>query len=1453
MMRPFLACFATCIALLSVASSVPADRIEAAGLSITLDEGANVTDIAVAGTQLSVTPAPLMALLEASGDAYASPDAIAGNVAGGLTATFADAKATARVAIRSADGALRFTCNLKGQQNLPAGGMLLRFSFPFDAIGWTWHDDMQTARPITQGNSFENVRPLRAYADLPEWEDEPALRMGYSNRNFCTVLTGPVGLCLAVPIDRPCIFRTAYDAAEKRLEIIYEFALSPDTRTPNEVDLAFDLYPCDPYWTFRSALARYYRIYPQLFTNYIPEPGQWMPFSRLSEIDNPNELYFGLQEGAPEPQYDDQIDVLSTIYFTHAGMGARIPDYDPEADLLPPYDVQIAAVEEAFRARTGQDGMYAQVGLYNSEGKLDVRKWAVYAHLIAQFNLDPELPYGDWTLKRAISLSDSIKQNKNADLDGFYYDGLSAGINYNPDHFKTAQAPCLWDPIAKKPFINNFFSSCEFARAAAELLRPRGQVTMMNGALGASFYVAPWLDVLGAETGLRIPRESLNYIRSTTHHKPFLTLLKGNYEKSIGYDEIELFHKRCLAYGVFPGFFDWPPSGLGPGGRYWAHPRYFERDRDIFRKYQPLCQALAMAGWEPVTFARSSDPSVFVERFGPTDDGIVWLTLLNEEARALNTTLTVDAKALGIRPDAVAAIDVCTGSRVPLQVRGGVLSTDIAIEADGVIALQIAAPEPAAKWRAQQALDTIERGTLMRAVDGDAPPKLVHWLPGGATYARHRDGDNTSIAFDADSGLQQCSQWAMLFQPDPAPITLRLRAAGVDLSGKAGQIGINCRIAWVTSSFTHYENVFFDLPTGTYDWQDFEFTIEPEQALRSIHVTPRRASGATGTLRLDDISLSDANREGYLVDSGFDSWYEPVPDGLTETIASGCESARSALLAAIAAADNIDGPTLRDALARVSSASQALRTAIAEAGAQNGCRRVLRDLETVDRHMGFVTLASYGVQPPAVHGPAMAAAGDTIQLAMSAPDTGDISTRAEITSDDLTIPPGQAHCAITIPADAEIGSRITLVGRLHLGPADRQVSVSTTHHITVVAPFEMSLANQGIDTDTGAGRLRATIRNNRTQPVVASLQVSAPRGWAVEAPAHIDLSAGDETNAELRVSPTDEAEAGSIDVRVTVAVGDRTVSDTYTMLYIPNEANLLKNPGFEEGETSWGLNQGAPQIDTEVFRSGGASVRLTNASASDSSVSQGVTVNQKTPAPILIRASSKAHDVSGAPGRGYSLYVDIYYTDGTPSYGNTYDFQTGTTDWQLGELLLEVDKPVRNVNVYLLLRGKKGTVWFDDIAVMEDPTRAGNIAHEAEVAVDSSYSGYTPDPINDGITLTEGLHWTKQAWASTDNDQPHFIDLAFAEPREIDRLIIYWSLDSDIPRTSREIVIQVPDGDGWKTVTTATPNTPRPRTAITLDAPVTTDHLRVYQPAGKGSDLRRGLMWVREIEIFEPR
>jgi hypothetical protein len=174
------------------------------------------------------------------------------------------------------------------------------------------------------------------------------------------------------------------------------------------------------------------------------------------------------------------------------------------------------------------------------------------------------------------------------------------------------------------------------------------------------------------------------------------------------------------------------------------------------------------------------------------------------------------------------------------------------------------------------------------------------------------------------------------------------------------------------------------------------------------------------------------------------------------------------------------------------------------------------------------------------------------------------------------------------------------------------------------------------------------------------------------------------------------------------------------------------------------------------------------------------------------------------------------------------------------------------VNVYLLLRDKAGTVWFDNAAVMEDPRRKGNIAREASMEVDSSYSGYDATPLTDGIAYpAEDAHWTEKAWASADAPESHWVELSFDEPRTIDRVAIWWSLDAGIERTSREVKLQAGVDEGWWNIATLKPDEPAARSEIRLDQPVTSDRFRIFQPAGEGPANRGNILWIREVELFE--
>lgn len=1457
-MRAFLAAAAITILLtLGLAPAGNAVSVQAGSLTLQVDERLNVVGLAANGQALQVSAAPLVSLCEAQTGQYVPATVTGGTLAEGLKLDFPGTRVTGVLRVVSKDGALRFAVDLQGE-DVPARGMLLRFSFPVEATGWQWFSDIQSGETIKPGQTYENVVPLRAYADLPEWKDKPALRMGYCNRNFCTVLTAPdagkdarapsSGLVLAAPLDRPCIFRTAYDGANKRLDLTYDFALTAESRKPDAVSFSFDLYDCDPAWGMRGALAKYYAMYPEMFKVWVRQQGQWMAFNRLSEVDNANEFWFALQEGAPEVNYDDKIDVLDTIYYTHAGMwGDLAPPYDPEKDPLPPLADQIAAINKSFKSITGMDNLYDKVGTRKPSGDLAVEKWSVYAHLLAQFDLDPELPWGDFLIKNTITRTEQIKKQNGGDLDGFYYDGLTAGLDYAPEHFKTHNAPILWDPVNKKPFINNFYSSVAFARGTAELLRPRGQITMMNGAVGDSFYVAPWLDLLGEETGLRIPRSDFNYIRTVIYHKPFLTLLKGNYEQSIARPEMELFMKRCLAYGVYPGFFDWPPSGLGPGGQYWNHPNYYERDRDLFRKYEPLCRNLAMAGWEPVTYARSSDPNVFVERYGPDKQGIVWLSVLNEDSKAHPTTVTVDAKALGLDPKAVRAQDMVSGQSLALKQTPGGLTCDLTVEPDGVLAVQLATPETAAQWQAAQALEALDRGVVQRKVDADKPPVAVNWRPGGPTYAREAVDGKTVVVFKPGSSMEQ---WAMLFQGNAQPLKLKVRVAAQGLT--EGTATVRTNMAWVTPSYTHYKKQDFDLPGGTYDFKDFEFDIQPEQALRSMDLTPMVLGKAQGTLKIARVSLTDATGKDYVVDPDFSQWYEPQPQALMAQIEPEMANLRAAIVELAATSGTVQSAPVRAQLARAFRASGKIRGLIAAQKAENGCRRVVRDLETIDDHLGHVVMASYGLAAPAITGPSDAAPGDMVTLSFAAPKAAGVPTRTELTSTEVPVQTTATGGVLTIPATAKPGDSYAVTGLLYLGKPGEEAVVRTAYRVDVVAPLELTLNNQGLNPETGEARLGLVARNNHLQAAAVNFQIIVPGGWQVVAPSPLRIAGGGEVATEARIAPLGAAGAGPVEVTVVATAGKDSTQARLTMLYIPREANLLQNGGFEAGEKGWNPLKAPSAIDQTVARSGKASLRLENPTRMDSQTAQSVTLNQKEPCPILVQASSKAQDVEGPAGTGYSLYVDIYYTDGTKLYGTTYDFKPGTTDWQLGELYIEPAKPIGSLTVNLLLRGKKGTAWFDDVALMEDARRKGNLARQAQVTVDSSYSGYDASPINDGIIQPEPSNWAKESWASADDTKAHWIELKFPAPVTLNRASVYWSLDAGVPRTSQEVQVQLPEGGGWQTVATLKAARPVPQSEIKFDQPVTTDRLRLWQPEGKGPVSRPGLMWVREVEVFGP-
>ncbi len=1174
-------------------------------------------------------------------------------------------------------------------------GLLVRVSLPVDALGWQWWDDIERHRTIESGRLYENVNPLRAFAALPEWKDKPDLRMGFNSPNFCTVISGPVGLCLAVPLDQPRIFRTAYDAEKRQLSITYDVALCRETAPPSQAAFEFELSACDAEWGARSALDRYYQRHPDFFTKHFTDEGMWIAFSRLNEIDHVTEFGVTIQEGAESYTYDDKIGVKSFSYYTHGGIYADIPDHKRGVDPTPSLERRIAAVEATLKRNTGRDGAYAECGLYDTAGQLSAEPGTVYGDVLAQFSLEPEMFYGKWLLDRIDDFFDSYRK-RGGELDGFYYDGLTTGINYRREHFRHASYPPSWDPIAQKPYLYNYFSSVEWARLVAEKLHTMGKATMMNGAMRTNPFCAPYLDIMGAETGLNISLADFNFVRSICHHKTFVTLLKGNYAQ-LGSAEIELFMKRCLAYGVFPGYFDWPPSGLGPGGRYWDHPEYYERDRLIFRKYQPLVKQIAAAGWEPLTYARASDPILHIERFGRE-----FFTVLNDSTEPRQSTLVIDADSLALPTEEFVVFDEIAARHLPYQRKDGSLLLSLDLPPQSVAMLQITKKADFVARHLKEAEGIFQIAETQSKVDAGRPTRPIYW---NVTEEQClRDGQALLLKNDSEQKKASASQWAMLFQNEAKPVSIRARVKTQDVSGaKSDSFAIQAIVCYVDKQFTTRESKVLQLEPGTSDWHEVDLQVNPTHPVRSIQIV-LRMDNRSGSAWFDKVSVRSVNAPDTecIIDGEFDAWYERLSIEQAALLDPKLDAARTALSALKA---ERSGKNLAAALTAFHFAS----TTIAQHHIENPARRQQRDIDAARGHLNACLLPLLHIEELSLTAPDKAAPGESVTVGAKAlaPDGAvrraviSLSTKgSKIDGNQLVIPSdAQPETTLTLHADAVV--------TLETGDS---LPLHAARTISIVPPFDAEARLNGANPANDTQSISLHLENNLSRPQRFRIIATTPKGWTAKNLSD-ELSIAPQSSAtvnfELAASPT--LKPGQSDVSISVQGEGQSEPKTFPLrlYHIPASANRLQNSGFELGEATklshWGPGMTGYTADTKVYHSGRQSLRLqTNDERIRASAYQSIALRQTAPKPLIVRGWAKTENVKGNRP-GCCLYVDIYYTDDTKLYGQKVFFDNGNHDWEFREIRIETTKPIRSVNLHPMLDGVTGTAWFDDIMLAEEP------------------------------------------------------------------------------------------------------------------------------------------------------
>ena len=227
----------------------------------------------------------------------------------------------------------------------------------------------------------------------------------------------------------------------------------------------------------------------------------------------------------------------------------------------------------------------------------------------------------------------------------------SSALGRRREQFAFETIPLTFEKTTGEPVLLKEFTTYEFTAELARRLRPQGKFIIAN-AVGPTFpFTYHLLDIHGYEWGIDT---TAAFARTIAYHKPVVSLPVQPPHQA------EQWVKAHLRYGVMPGGYANSESFL---------------NREAMVKYSPLCRALQVAGWEPVTLATSNQPELQVERFGAETDGLLFLTVYNHAAAGRPGELRLDLARLHVAPDA-SVTELVSGRAGRLA--AGVLAVDVA-------------------------------------------------------------------------------------------------------------------------------------------------------------------------------------------------------------------------------------------------------------------------------------------------------------------------------------------------------------------------------------------------------------------------------------------------------------------------------------------------------------------------------------------------------------------------------------------------------------------------------------------------------------------------------------------------------------------------------------------------------------------------------------------------------
>ncbi len=509
----------------------------------------------------------------------------------------------------------------------------LVYAVPLPGTGWQWLQDPRHSTLAVEGREYISATRFHAGANGR-----------LSRYPFGAVASSSEGVALGIDMAQPAFFRTGYNAGTQELFIAYDIGLMPEK--PSAV-LRFCKFRFDPKEEFRGALARFYELFPEQFRTRIARQGLWMPFAKISNVKGWQDFGFRFKEGDNETRWDDEHDIITFRYTEPMTWWMSMPKEMPRT-----LEAAIAEAKRLAGTRTDAQALFTS-GYHDETGQFAARlldtPWCNGA--VWSMNSMPEIAgeVTDFKNKWNPQLREKLYgPAANGALDGEYIDSsegyVTDELDFRRDHFNAARTPLTFSLDTRKPAIFRGLIVFEYVRAIGQDVHSMNKYMMANGTPYGLCWLAPLLDVLGTETDWNpggkwrpMSDDDLLYRRALCGGKPYCFLMNTEFEH-FSHEAVERYMKRSLAYGMFPGFF----SANASTGHYFQRPELYDRDRDLFKKYVPLCRLVAEAGWEPIAGARSDREGIYVERYGNK-----YFTVFNDTDGAQEAGISVDAGITG--------------------------------------------------------------------------------------------------------------------------------------------------------------------------------------------------------------------------------------------------------------------------------------------------------------------------------------------------------------------------------------------------------------------------------------------------------------------------------------------------------------------------------------------------------------------------------------------------------------------------------------------------------------------------------------------------------------------------------------------------------------------------------------------------------------------------------------